>query len=141
MTLEELKQAIADDLTIDRMQIVDESARTPRLFSKYLSLYQEEKLKLRTIQRKLDKVTLDRREYYLGKSQDKDYRDASWGRNLSEKEIPYFLNADDEYRSYVDKLTFQQIIVDMLERTLKEINNRNYTIRAMIDMIKFESGA
>ena len=41
--LVELCKVITDDLKIDKFNIQDEVVRTPNLFSKYLSIYNEEK--------------------------------------------------------------------------------------------------
>ena len=73
MTLEEIRSVIENDLKIDRFNLVDESARTPNLFSKYLNIYIEEKLKLRTYKRKYYTLYKQRREYYMGTAEDDKY--------------------------------------------------------------------
>lgn len=141
MKLEEIKDAIAQDLKIDRFNLVDESARTPNLFSKYLSIYMDEKAKLRAIQRKFWETYKERREYYSGSAGDDKYKEEPFDRKIIRQDLDIWLDADNKIQDLKDRLTFQELIVEILERTLKEINNRNYVIRCMIDVIKFENGS
>lgn len=141
MNLEEIRDAISTDLKIDRFNLVDEASRTPQLFSKYLSIYMEEKMKLRKLKRKSYELYVDRREFYLGHKTDDKYVEEPWDKTVLRQDVSIYLDADSKVQDLNDRIVFQEAIVDMLERTLKEINNRNYTIKSMIDVIRFESGA
>jgi hypothetical protein len=141
MNLEEIRDAIASDLKIDRFNLVDEASRTPQLFSKYLSIYMEEKMKLRKLKRKSYELYVDRREFYLGHKTHDKYVEEPWDKTVLRQDVSIYLDADSKVQDLNDRIVFQEAIVDMLERTLKEINNRNYTIKSMIDVIRFESGA
>ena len=57
------------------------------------------------------------------------------------QDVDIYLDADPKLQDLTDKISFQEAIVDMLERTLKEITGRNYQIKSMVDLIRFESGA
>lgn len=140
MTLEEIRSVIENDLKIDRFNLVDESARTPNLFSKYLNIYIEEKLKLRTYKRKYYALYKQRREYYMGTAEDDKYISEPFDRKVLRQDVDIFLDADGKLQDLQDRLVFQEAVVEILERTLKEINQRTYTIRNMQDMLKLEAG-
>lgn len=141
MNTEEIREAITQDLNIDRFNLVDEMQRTPKLFSKYLSIWVGEKAKLRMIQRKYWKAYKERREYYSGSANDDVYENEPFDRKIIRQDLEVWLDADEKIQDLKDRMSFQELVVEVLERTLKEINNRNYIIRGMIDVIKFESGA
>lgn len=139
MKIEEIKAAIEADLKIDRFNLVDESARTPNLFSKYIQIYTDEKIRLRMLQRKYSESYIQRREFYAGNGGDK-YKEEPFDRKVIRQDLDIWLDADSKIQDLKDRLTLQEVIIDILERTLKEINQRSYTIRNMTEMIKFESG-
>jgi len=141
MSLEEIKEAIAADLKIDRFNLVDETSRTPQLFSKYLSIYTDEKLKLRMLKRKSFQMYADRREFYMGQKPDDKYVEEPWDKKVLRQDVDIYLDADSKLQDLMDKISYQETIVEMLERTLKEISGRNYQIKNMVDIIRFESGA
>ena len=141
MNIEEIRDAIAADLKIDRFNLIDETSRTPQLFSKYLAIYMDEKLKLRRFKRKYYEMYVDRREFYMGQKSDDIYNNEPWDKKVLRQDVDIYLDADPKLQDLTDKISFQEAIVDMLERTLKEITGRNYQIKSMVDLIRFESGA
>lgn len=140
MNLEEIKEAIRLDLQIDRFNLVDETARTPLLFSKYLNLFLDEKFKLRKLKRKSSELFLNRREYYMGQQDEDKYIQEPWDKKVLRQDVDIYLGADSKIQDLQDRISFQESVVDMLERTLKEIGGRNYQIKNMIEIIRFESG-
>lgn len=141
MNLEEIKAAIRADLQIDRFNIVDEIARTPNLFSKYLSIYMDEKTKLRVFQKKYSQMYLERREFLMGKSTDDKYaEEPSHDRKILRQDVEIWLASDDKLGNVKDRLFLQEMAVDILERTLKQIGSRGYELKTLQDAIRFESG-
>jgi|APFre7841882630_1041343.scaffolds.fasta_scaffold08151_2 hypothetical protein len=140
MLIEEISQIITADLKIDRMNLVDEASRTPNLFTKYLAMFQEEKLKLKAAKRKYFSVYKSRREFYMGTAPEEDYREEANERKVLRQDVEIWLDADNKLQTQQDRVSYQECIVDMLERTLKEINSRTFHIKEMIAMIRFESG-
>lgn len=141
MTIEEIHQIIDADTTIDRMNLVEELSRCPKLFSKYLAMYHQESLKLRRVKRKYDELYKKRREFYLGTAPEDDYREEANERKILRQDVETILNADNKLQDQKDKLSHQTCIADMLERTVDYLKWRSKTIDSMIVLIKFESGS
>jgi len=49
--------------------------------------------------------------------------------------------SDEEYIKAKQKVDYLNTVVDFLDRTIKQINNRTFTIKNAIDWRKFTSGA
>lgn len=141
MNIEEITQIINQDLTIDRMNLVDEASRTPNLFTKYIAIFQEEKLKLRSLKKKYYLIYKSRREFYMGTAPEEDYREEVNDRKVLRQDVEIWLDADVKLQNQKDRVEYQECVVDMLERTIKEINSRTFHIKEMIAMIRFESGS
>ena len=140
--LVELCKVITDDLKIDKFNIQDEVVRTPNLFSKYLSIYNEEKVKLRHMEKRYKDVYITRREYYLGRWPDDKYTIESprLDKAVLRQDVDKILEGDSVMQSYKDKMFYQEHIIDIIERTLIEIKQRSYYLRIIQDNLRFESG-
>ena len=51
------------------------------------------------------------------------------------------IESDDEWIKANQKVKYLETIVDFLDRTLRQISNRTFTIKNAIDWRKFTSGA
>lgn len=136
----EVKKAIEEDIAIDRFNLVDESARTPQLLSRYLLLYSEEKNKAQYYRMKYFKRYRERKDYYLGQADDEVYEKEPLDRKIIRQDVNDWLNADNELCALQAKLKLQESIVEYLERIVKEIERRTFTIKNMQEFIKFEAG-
>jgi hypothetical protein len=141
MNIEELYNIIHQDTQINRLDLVNELARCPNLFSKYLGMYQEEKLRLRVLKRKYDEMYKNRRDFYMGNASDEEYKEEMNERKALRQDVQIYLEADNKLQNQVDKIEFQKCIVDMLERTVDNLKYRSKTIDSMIQLIRFENGA
>jgi len=143
MTMDELRKMATDDLSMDETELDKESMRTPQIHNKYLILYTDEKLILGKIQSDLYKLKKDKWLYYTGKMTKDDLDDRGWETfdlNILKTDIDKFLNSDDDVISLSNRILFQKEKVEYLESIIKIINNRQWSIRAAIDWLKFTSG-
>lgn len=79
-------------------------------------------------------------EYYLGKASPDIYKDKPFNLTLVKSDLPIYVDSDDEMCDLELKMSYQQGIVTYLESIIKEINNRNWTIRNAIEWRKFTNG-
>ena len=56
-------------------------------------------------------------------------------------DIDKFLNSDEDIIKISNKILFQSEKVNYLENVVKIVNNRQWSIRSVIDWIKFTNGA
>ena len=56
-------------------------------------------------------------------------------------DIDKFLNSDEDIIKISNKILFQREKVNYLENVVKIVNNRQWSIRSVIDWIKFTNGA
>lgn len=141
MNIEELYNLIQEDTKIDRLDLVNELARCPNLFAKYLGMFQEEKLRLRIMKRKYDEMYKKRRDFYMGTASEEEYQEEMNERKVLRQDVSIFLDADNKLQNQVDKVEHQHCIVDMLERVVDNLKYRSKTIDSMIQLIRFEGGA
>jgi hypothetical protein len=137
----------SNDVAIDRNELALESLNIPKLHSKYLTMFSNARLKLRSLSSKRKILNCDLREYYLGNANDEN--DTSLLEKLQREPIRYKVLKQD-VQSYIDsdnvmiqlnmKVAMQEEIVDVLEEIMKSINTRNFIIKNSIDFMRLELG-
>jgi hypothetical protein len=141
MTLEELKTNIAADTKqINKLRLIDESSTSTSLFGKYINIYGDEKLKFLALWKNYNKMYKLRRDFYIGNASDEVYKEEPQDRRILRAEVDIYLKADEKLQDIKDKIDVQEIIIEMLEKMLKDISQRSYSIRNMVEMTKFENG-
>lgn len=141
MTLEELKTNIAADTKqINKLRLIDESSTSTSLFGKYINIYGDEKLKFLALWKNYNKMYKLRRDFYIGNAPDEVYKEEPQDRRILRAEVDIYLKADEKLQDIKDKIDVQEIIIEMLEKMLKDISQRSYSIRNMVEMTKFENG-
>lgn len=143
MNFEDMKQMIQKDLKIDETALDRESANTPQLHNKYLTMYMDEKLKLKKI--KIEQAALRRNKwlYYTGRMSKEELQEFGWESfelNVLKTEADILIESDPDWLKLEERVSFQTEKVNYLESIVKVINNRQWQIRAMIDWIKFTQG-
>jgi len=143
MTIEELRKMAIDDLLMDNTELGIESIKTPQIHNKYLILYTDEKLILGKLQSDLNRLRRDKWLYYTGKMGKEELEDRGWETfdlHILKTDIDKFLNADEDIIKMSDRILFQKEKVNYIESVIKIINNRQWSIRAAIDWLKFTNG-
>lgn len=142
MTLKQYQSMVPGDLTLDKSNLDEESARTAQLHNKYLNFYLDETSRLDELKRKFDILWLKQTLYYLGRSTPEIYKEKPFDLKVKpiKSEVEQWLRADDSVQACDVLVKDQEKIVKYLNDQLKQINQRGYEIRAMIDWIKFKNG-
>ena len=140
MNIEELYDAVEKDLKIDDTELDLESIRTPQLHNKYLKLYTKHSLQLKRLQDEYKVLYRLMWEYYTGKSVPEVYAAKPFDLKILKADIGIYLDSDSELQQLSQKVAYAKEITNYLEKILREINNRNWTIRNTIEWKKFIHG-
>jgi len=140
MDLSELQDQVDRDLKIDDTELDMESIRTPQLHNKYLKLYTKYSLQLKRAQDDYKTLYRWKWEYYTGKATPDVYLEQPFDLKVLKADVSMYLDSDKDVQELGQKEAYIQAIVTYLEKILREINNRNWTIRNTIEWKKFIHG-
>ena len=141
MTLEELQNAIEKDLKINDTELDLESLKTPALHNKYLKHLNNYKLLLSRAETEYSTIKREKWEYYTGKASAEVYALKPFDLKILKTDIDKYLESDEDLIKLKQKVDYLQTTVDYLDRTIRLISNRGFTIKNAIDWRKFTSGA
>ena len=134
MDLEKLQEQADIDLKINDTELDLESLKTPQLHNKYLKHLTKFKLMLTRAETELSNIKREKWEYYTGKADASVYAQKPFNLKLLKTDVDKYIDADEEYQKAKTK-------VDFLDRTIRQISNRGFTIKNAIDWRRFTSGA
>lgn len=143
MQIDEYEKMWAKDCEIDETNLVRESARIPVLHSKYYKLYHRAAMKATKLRYDLKDLERLKTEYYNGTISEEDLKKNGWrpnGTKLMKSEIPRRIETDKDVIELCLKIDYYSSIAKFLEDVLKQIHQRNFVIRNMVEMIRFNSG-
>ena len=141
MTLEELQEAIDKDLKINDTELDLESLKTPQLHNKYLKHLNTFKLLLSRTETDYATMKREKWEYYTGKAPAEVYALKPFDLKILKTDIDKYLESDNDLQKLKQKVDYLQTTVDYLDKTIRQISNRGFTIKNAIDWRKFTSGA
>lgn len=143
MTFDELKEAWSKDSKFDQLAIEKEIVKIPEMHEKYLKELTTANSDLHKIEKALDKLTYIKYRYYTGKMDLEEIREYGWEGNqeiILRSDMPMVLAADKDVSALTEKKKEAENKVNYCQSVIKEINNRNWQIRALIDWKKFAAG-
>lgn len=141
MDLEQLQNETDKDLNINDIELDLESLKTPQLHNKYLKYLTKFKLLLTRAEDEYRIVKRVKWEYYTGKADQQVYIDRPFNFKLLKVDVPQYIDSDPEVQKLNQKVKYLETVVDFLDRTLRQITNRTFTIKNAIDWKRFTSGA
>lgn len=140
MKLRDYQRMVPTDLAFDKANLDAESERTAQLHNKYLNFYLDETRVLETLKRHYDVLLHERTLYYLGKADPDVYKEKPHPTKVIKSEVEQWLKADTDMQAADIEVKEQERTVKYLNDQIKQINQRGYEIRAMIDWFKFKNG-
>ena len=140
MDLIELQNEVDRDLKIDYTELDLESIKTPQLHNKYLKHYTKYSLQLKKAKDDYKILRRHKWEYYTGKSAPDVYLEKPFDLKILKADVGIYLEADEELQLLGQKEAYLETTVNYLEKILREITNRNWTIRNTIEWKKFLHG-
>ena len=122
------------DSQIDIIKLHEEAAKIPSLHAKYWDVYNSLKLLKEKAQTQESNVRLDRYNYYTGKSDPAVYQAEPFGLKVRDKEsLKRYMDADKKVQTIVLKIKYYDVMLTYLEDIVKQINNRSYQLKNIID--------
>lgn len=144
MKIQDLTDMWEKDGKIDHTDLTASTQRIPQLHNRYYKMYVHEGLKLRKMRTEAKKLYLLKTEYYRQELPKEDldrYGWEPWQLKVMKQDLPLYIEADDDIINLNLKIALQEALVDYLESILRQIQNRGYHIKSIIDWEKFKVGA
>ena len=144
MKLEEILDMWTEDCIVDRTELGEEALKLPKLHSKYLRHFSEERLLLRKLEQERKELVLLKSDYYRGVLPEEDLKSNGWEPfrlSVLKSDVPTYIEADQDIIKLNLRIAMQSEKVDTLESIIKSISNRGYLIKSAIDYEKFKVGA
>jgi|TARA_B110000971_G_scaffold195768_1_gene210401 hypothetical protein len=133
----------AADCKIDESNLGGESKRIPELHNKYYSLYYKEALKVKKLKYDYKELELNKREWLDGSMAEQDLKDLGWKpnpRKIIRNDLDKHIQADKEVIRLSLRIDYHSARANFLEDIIKTIHSRNFIIKSMIDILKFQHG-
>lgn len=143
MDINDLSAMWAEDANIDETNLLGESKRIPELHSKYYNLYYREALKVKKLRYDYKVLELAKREYYDGSMAEEDLKDRGWKpfqKKVIRQDVDKYIQSDRDIIQLSLKIDLHSANANYLEDIVKTIHSRNFIIKSMIDVMKFQAG-
>jgi len=143
MKFEEIQKLWSGDCEIDETELSQESVKIPQLHNKYLIIFHDERLRLRTMRFDHSKLLKVKREYFSGRMDATELEAYDWEPfqyKLLKADVQEYIDADDDIIEGKKKISLQEEKVDYLEAIVKGLSTRGYLIKNAIDWKRFTEG-
>ncbi len=141
MDLEQLQEQADKDLKINDSELDLESIKTPQLHNQYMKHLTKFKLMLSRAESELHIKKREKWEYYTGKADPSVYIEKPFNLKILRQDVDKYIDSDEEVIRAKQKVDYLNTVVDFLDRSIRQITNRTFTIKNAIDWKKFTSGA
>jgi hypothetical protein len=142
---EQLMAEWAKDSTIDETNLMNEMYRHPMKHSKYLTHLQTYKVKLRQMTAKYMSLRSDKVRYYNGEMPKSELAERGWQQYLFKRplksEMEALLEGDADLQKLQEQTLYIETLAQSCESILKDLGNRYYLFKSMVEYQKFLSGA
>lgn len=140
MRLEEIAAMSEIDLKIDRSNLAESSIHVPMLVHKYYMILIEEGRILKALDMKLMELYKERYDFYLHLAPPEAYIEEPFNRKVLKSEVDTYIYADKKYTTQVNKIETQKYKVKFIEEIIKQFNNRNFIVKAVLEDQRFKNG-
>lgn len=139
--LDVVKKEADQDLEINDLDLDESLLDIPKKHSKWVSYLTDETINLKELYSLKERVKLERWKYYTGKQTDEYVaKNGILHEKILKSDVDKYLSADEKLVLINDVVSVQKALVEYIERTLKEIGNRGFHIKSIIEWRKFTSG-
>jgi Recombination, repair and ssDNA binding protein UvsY len=143
MNFDKIREMVAKDISIDKTELGDESARIPQLHNKYLNVFHDERLILHKMSADYKILRKNKWEWMTGKMSQELLDSLKWEpfqQRVMRQDLGLYLDADSDLTEQESKIALQTEKVEYLESLLKGISQRHWVIRNSIEWRKFTQG-
>jgi hypothetical protein len=144
MKIEDIIAEWSKDCEIDQTNISNESANIPKLHNKYYQIYMQEGMKLRKLKFDFKQLTKLKSEYYRGELTMEELHEYGWEPQplkILKQDIPTYIDADNDIINNALKIGMQEEKVEYLESIIRQISNRGFQLKTIVDWERFRTGA
>lgn len=143
MTLEELTAMWNEDGEINETDLSGETRKIPKLHNKYFTLYIKTGLRVKKLRSELVTLEKDKSEYYSGSMDQEELKERGWKPfplKVIKQNLPKYIESDKDIITLSLKIDYHHSLEMFLQDIVKQINNRNFLIKNIIEWNKFQSG-
>jgi hypothetical protein len=143
MSTDDISEMWSKDCKIDESNLAGESKRIPELHNKYYTLYYKEALKVMKLRYDYKELELAKREWLDGSMAEEDLRERGWKpfqKKVIRQDVDKYLQADRDIINLSLKIDYHSTRANFLEDIIKTIHSRNFIVKNMIDILKFQHG-
>lgn len=144
MNLDDILSNWKDDVKIDEVNLEKEIFKTPNLHAKYLEVYVFMKAKLASTEKKMAQIKFLKKKYYRGEMTREDLQKYGWeqyqGLKPSNSELNTMFDMDADISEQQEKITYFKTGVSAIEYIMKQLQQRDYSIKSVIDYRKYLNG-
>lgn len=142
--LDNLKNLWRVDCIIDDVDIQKASVDSPRLHARYLGYLIDAKTELRKSANECISLRKELIRYYSGLFTKEELEEKGWNQYQGKKplkgELETMISAYPGYIELENRLRELEILIEALESILKELHQRSYIIKNIIQARIFEAG-
>ncbi len=143
MKLEEIQELWNRDREIDYTELGTESIRIPLIHDKYLKIFTQEKIRLKSVEFEMLKLVRAKTEYYSGKMSKEELDERGWEpylERLLKNEVKSYVESDDDIIRMKQQVVLIEEKIHYLDAVIRMINNRGFQIKNALDWLKFSHG-
>jgi hypothetical protein len=144
MKIEDIYSEWEKDGSLDNMDLSNATANIPKLHNKYFKMYVTEGYLLKKMKAEYKMFCKLKSDYYNGNLDAAELKEYGWNpqpMKILRADIQTYVDSDIDVVKMSLKIGMQEAIVDYLESIIKQISNRNFMIKNIIDFEKFKTGA
>lgn len=142
--IDELMEMWNNDSTIDDTEPSRELAKIPNLHAKYLRILSQHNLIVRKLQNDYNTLKSVKWSYYSGDLNNPEdlakYGYEPWSKKVLRQDIQIYLDSDTDLNKILLKKIVHQEIVDFCTSVLKELGNRTWQLKTIVDWERFVGG-
>lgn len=140
MKLSEIQAQAEVDLKIDMSDLPKATTQIPLLVNKYYSIFLEEQALLKASENRLIRLYKEKYDYYSHASPPDVYIEKPFNRKVLKGDLDTYISSDEEYLDYDLKVTRQRHKTKYVEEIIKQLNQRSFNIKNIIEAQKFSNG-
>lgn len=139
----EISEIWAVDSKINENDLMNELRNIPSLHSKYYNFFYKEALKVKKLKYDLRELEMDKREYFDGSMAEETLKELGWKpfqKKVMKADMERLIQADKDIIKLSLRIDLHSENAKYLESIIKTIHTRNFIIKDMIIMMKFQAG-
>jgi hypothetical protein len=140
LKIDDIQKMAEKDLKLNVSELHIDAIKTPDIYNKYLKIFFAERKLLRALVVDYNRIKKEQYEYYMGKAAPEVYKAKPWGHKVRAGQVDKYLDADPDLQSAQAKMDLQKDKIEYLERLLKVIADRTWSISHAIAAIKLQNG-